>query len=546
MFCPKCGFDLGEQDLNFCKNCGNPLKEKLSVPNQQTAGTFPPSSTLPPRQRDMSSPESVLPQPHSKPHVSSRQQVPRNFYYSPTHQQVFTEQRHQESSTRKRRRLLTILIPVLVLIIAAEIYLIFFSGLTGKKLTNNEESKLSFESVNEGDQKNFNNKSKSLDTSSISESEDKQRTLIKESDNLDTTSESTVTREYKEVELESKEPDPNIAVSPYSTQSGVKREYKEIGLHSKEPAGFIYSLFTDGTIEIKVMVHCHEHKTETSLNIPREIDGLLVTSIGSSACRGCSHLTEIIIPDSVTSIGNRAFADCTSLTKITIPDSVINIDSMAFASCDSLTTAVIPYQLEYCGSGVFPKNTDIRDHSGQSRPLYAQEDEYEYTILNQPYTGLVYCYQGNAEKVHIPEMIGGKWVVYLDSAFHYNEDITDVIIPDSVTRIGENAFAECNSLSEIIIPDSVTSIDDYAFFCCESLTEIKLPDSVTSIGDWAFWNCESLTEITIPDSVTSIGSWAFRFCDSLTQIHFTGSREQWELLTKDVDIGADAEVIFGK
>ena len=89
---------------------------------------------------------------------------------------------------------------------------------------------------------------------------------------------------------------------------------------------------------------------------------------------------------------------------------------------------------------------------------------------------------------------------------------TEYAIPDSVTSIGDRAFYKCSSLTSIIIPDSVTSIGDHAFYNCSSLTNITIPDSVTSIGDHAFHNCSGLTSITIPDSVTSIGDHAFYNC----------------------------------
>ena len=69
-----------------------------------------------------------------------------------------------------------------------------------------------------------------------------------------------------------------------------------------------------------------------------------------------------------------------------------------------------------------------------------------------------------------------------------------------------------------IIPDSVTSIGDYAFAFCSGLTSITIPDSVTSIGSSAFSHCSGLTSITIPDGVTSIGSFAFEDCSSLKRL----------------------------
>ena len=96
--------------------------------------------------------------------------------------------------------------------------------------------------------------------------------------------------------------------------------------------------------------------------------------------------------------------------------------------------------------------------------------------------------------------------------------IASVIIPDSVTSIGDWAFIGCSSLKEVVIGNGVTSIGNSAFYNCDSLTEVVIPDSVTSIEDSAFRSCDGLTEVVIPDSVTSIGAWAFEDCSSLTSV----------------------------
>ena len=98
-------------------------------------------------------------------------------------------------------------------------------------------------------------------------------------------------------------------------------------------------------------------------------------------------------------------------------------------------------------------------------------------------------------------------------AFNSCTYIAAILIPDSVTEIGENAFFGCTGLtSSINIPDSVTNIGDHAFEGCEGLTSINIPDSVTEIGDYAFFGCTGLTSINIPDSVTEIGWCAFKDC----------------------------------
>ena len=105
-----------------------------------------------------------------------------------------------------------------------------------------------------------------------------------------------------------------------------------------------------------------------------------------------------------------------------------------------------------------------------------------------------------------------------DNAFSGCESLTDIVIPDSVTSIGKSAFEDCSSLSSVVIPDDVTSIGDWAFDGCSSLNSVVIPDVITSIGDGAFWGCTSLTDIVIPDSVTSIGDNAFEYCSSLTSL----------------------------
>lgn len=85
-------------------------------------------------------------------------------------------------------------------------------------------------------------------------------------------------------------------------------------------------------------------------------------------------------------------------------------------------------------------------------------------------------------------------------------------VKEGTRIICNKAFSDCRSLSNIVIPDSVTDIGDYAFEYCSSLSNIVIPNSVTSIGAYAFYGCSSLSNIVIPDSVTTIGYGAFSGC----------------------------------
>ena len=95
-------------------------------------------------------------------------------------------------------------------------------------------------------------------------------------------------------------------------------------------------------------------------------------------------------------------------------------------------------------------------------------------------------------------------------------DIVEIIIPNSVTTIGDYGFSQCSSLTSVTIPNSVTSIGKHAFYQCSGLTSVTIPDNVTSIGEYAFDGCD-LTSITIPSRVASIGFLAFG-CYNLTNV----------------------------
>ena len=138
------------------------------------------------------------------------------------------------------------------------------------------------------------------------------------------------------------------------------------------------------------------------------------------------------------------------------------------------------------------------------------ESDYTYNALDDG-TIEIKGYSGSAENIVIPAQIDGKSVTRIGNNAFEKSSAKEIVIPDSVTEIGSQAFSGCGKLTGVSIPNSVTTIRDRAFFDCNSLASITIPDSVTDIELQAFCNCTSLKSVTIPASVTDIGDEAFGY-----------------------------------
>ena len=183
-------------------------------------------------------------------------------------------------------------------------------------------------------------------------------------------------------------------------------------------------------------------------------------------------------------------------------------------------------ELSACSFRLFVGEKPILLQTIEDLSTKATEEELKEAFVDE--WGVKYSKDGR-KLLKAPQKLDGTYSIrkgtkiICDEAFRWSKiigcrSLTSLVIPDSVTNIGDYAFAFCRSLTDIVIPDSVTSIGNWAFWNCRSLTDIVIPDSVTSIGDNAFHFCSSLSNIAISDSVTSIGNNAFSDCRSLTDI----------------------------
>ena len=138
------------------------------------------------------------------------------------------------------------------------------------------------------------------------------------------------------------------------------------------------------------------------------------------------------------------------------------------------------------------------------------------TINGLPVTGIGHdaFYLTSPTSVTIPNSM----TVIGDRAFASCTNLTSLAIPNSVTVIGGDVFDSCHSLTNVILPNGITTISFSLFAGCDNLNSFTIPPGVTNIADSAFYRCSRLTEITIPSGVTSIGTYAFFACEHLENV----------------------------
>ena len=182
-------------------------------------------------------------------------------------------------------------------------------------------------------------------------------------------------------------------------------------------------------------------------------------NIAYGAFSGCSSLSSIVFDENsqLKGIDCYAFSGCSSLTNIEIPDSVKGIAYGAFEGCSSLSEVHISSIEAWCNI-----------------------------------TFIIY---------------GGNPLSYANNLYLNGGLVTELVIPDNVTSIGDCAFDNCDSITSVVFGEN---------------------SQLTSIGHSAFYRCSNLESIMIPDSVTSIGELAFSGCSSLENVYYCGTPDKWD------------------
>jgi len=256
----------------------------------------------------------------------------------------------------------------------------------------------------------------------------------------------------------------------------------------------------------------------TSISIPES-----VKTIGQGAFSYCTDIESIVIPSGIDSIRNGTFNCCFGLKNVSLPSSLICIDEYAFYGCESLATINLPESIKTIGKSAFIECINLSSitipNSVTSIGQGAFDGCLSLTSITIPGSmksvDMAAFSNCGLESILFAEGVQSI-VGRLDN--YEPSKIASVTVPSSVTHIDDEAFQWCYSVDSVnwnsnVSPNYITK------YCNDVIKQVVLGDSVTVIGEAAFAGCTGLTSFTIPEKVDSIGERAFYSCENLNRVY---------------------------
>lgn len=282
-------------------------------------------------------------------------------------------------------------------------------------------------------------------------------------------------------------------------------------------------------------------------------------TISSSIFSNCNALSEVIIPEGVETIGDFAFEWCVALEEIALPSTLKNIGIFAFSGCTALENIVIPNSVESIGGGAFSKCTALSQvtfEEGGEAGLRL-ETIPEDADLNGHMDSEGVFYQCTAmTSISLPSRTEyiGQWCFYncnvltavtfetdesgmsrletIDELAFVSVHLTELTLPEGLKTIARRAFAITGTgaaLEEVVIPSTVTTIGEQAFDMQKALKSVVIKEGKEelTIVDEAFSDCTALETVVLPSNLVSLAEDAFTGCVSVKDFSFSGANENF-------------------
>ena len=284
-------------------------------------------------------------------------------------------------------------------------------------------------------------------------------------------------------------------------------------------------------------------EADIAVEIPETIDGMTVTKIEGTRWSAFAryHVTSVSIPASVTEIGAGAFMNCQYLTQVTFGEGsapsfedAYNSDlNGVFAGCTALTSIELPAGTTKLGTYMFSRCesltsvnlseltqiTEIPFRAFERCALSSVElPENISRVAKFAFSANYICtglddYGDEIRTYTIQDIVLNEGLIEIGSNAFGGAVITSLILPNSLTTIGQEAFSGCYQLAEITWPDNKGFTEINGFDHCTSLPDSifeSLPVTVTSIGYEAFLGCR-FSSVSLPGTIETIGERAFAY-----------------------------------
>ena len=298
---------------------------------------------------------------------------------------------------------------------------------------------------------------------------------------------------------------------------------------------------------------------ENCLNLKKVILPAGLKYINLNAFCGCECLETIIIPSGVTHLSSGAFKNCKSLKSVEILAPYIALDDEVFSGCENLEVLKMPNNIHSLGKNIFAgcKKLDIEKNFKKITVTTSDRLNYfkncnlleEVTLPSDAKRSGIFSgssvikitlnegldwisSDAFSECENLKEITLPRTVTRIDNNAFANSGLTKIVLPEGLVTIGEKAFAGCENLKEIVLPSTVKTINSNAF-ANSGLTKIVLSEGLVTIGEKAFAGCKNLKEIAIPVTVKHIYRGAFNTPNMV--INYMGTKEQWYGITNNLD-----------
>lgn len=290
------------------------------------------------------------------------------------------------------------------------------------------------------------------------------------------------------------------------------------------------------------------YKSE-EIEIPSNISGVEITSIGKGAFKDCDRIKKITLPETIKNIGDSAFYGCSGLTTINLPRGIESIGEEAFYNCNQLTSINLPAGIDKIAAKTFKECRGLKEIVFPSNILIIESESFykcnglveiniPSTIKNIAIDAFSCCkniekFIVDANNINYSSFDGNLYDKNRSKLIWYSlgKKSSSYTIPEGVISIGQHAFAYETDLVNIKIANSVESIGYGAFTGCGALETVSFGgenSNLKKIDHRAFFNNVLLKTIEVPPKLEYVGKYAFTNCTSISQVISYVSKTGWE------------------